>query len=107
MSGVILPPPPSVLPVSFASVAVPFLMNTGGWLMTESGRQPWIVQGLLKTSQASSPNVSSTQIWTTLTGFVAIFSVLGGVALWLFLREARHIPGEHDEGSGAEASLAY
>ena len=90
-----------------AAGVLPFLMNTGGWLMTESGRQPWIVQGLLKTSQASSPNVSSTQIWTTLTGFVAIFTVLGGVALWLFLREARSIPGEHEEGSGAEASLAY
>jgi Cytochrome bd-type quinol oxidase, subunit 1 len=90
-----------------AAGVLPFLMNTGGWLMTESGRQPWIVQGLLKTSQASSPNVSSTQVWTTLAGFVAIFTVLGGVALWLFLREARSIPGEHEEGSGAEASLAY
>jgi cytochrome bd-type quinol oxidase subunit 1 len=63
---------------------LPFVMNTGGWLMTESGRQPWIVQGLLKTSQASSPNVSAAQIWLTIVGFVAIFTVLGGVALWLF-----------------------
>jgi hypothetical protein len=51
--------------------------------------------------------VSSTQVWTTLGGFVAIFTVLGGVALWLFLREARSIPDEHEEGSGAEAWLAY
>ena len=33
----------------------PFLMNTAGWMLTESGRQPWIVQGLMKTSQAASP----------------------------------------------------
>ncbi|MGZ4400787.1 MAG: cytochrome ubiquinol oxidase subunit I, partial [Gaiellaceae bacterium] len=90
-----------------AASVLPFLMNTGGWLMTESGRQPWIVQGLLKTSQASSPNVSSTQVWTTLAGFVGIFTLLGGVALWLFLREVRHGPAETGEDVGAEASLAY
>ena len=90
-----------------AASVLPFLMNTGGWLMTESGRQPWIVQGLLKTSQANSPNVSSTQVWTTLAGFVGIFTLLGGVALWLFLREVRHGPVEPGEDVGAEASLAY
>ncbi len=90
-----------------AAGVLPFLMNTGGWLMTESGRQPWIVQGLLKTSQASSPNVSATQVWTTIVGFVAIFTVLGGIALWLFLREARSAPSDSGEGQGAEASLAY
>jgi cytochrome bd-type quinol oxidase subunit 1 len=46
-------------------------------------------------------------VWTTIIGFVAIFTVLGGIALWLFLREARSLPGEGGEGPGAEASLAY
>ncbi len=95
------------LAACIAAGVLPFLMNTAGWLMTESGRQPWIVQGLLKTSQASSPNVSSAQVWTTIVGFVAIFTLLGGIALWLFLREARSAPGELEEGPGAEASLAY
>jgi cytochrome bd ubiquinol oxidase subunit I len=92
-----------------AAGVLPFVMNTGGWLMTESGRQPWIVQGLLKTSDASSPNVSSAQVWTTIIGFVAIFSVLGGVAFWLFLREARHVPDEEEIAgtSSAAATLAY
>ena len=39
-------------------VIFPFLMNTAGWLLTESGRQPWIVQGLMKTSQAVSPSTT-------------------------------------------------
>ncbi len=98
---------PSRIAACIAAGVLPFLMNTAGWLMTESGRQPWIVQGLLKTSQASSPNVSSAQVWTTIVGFVAIFTLLGGIALWLFLREARSAPGELEEGPGAEASLAY
>ena len=32
-------------------VIMPFLMNTAGWMLTENGRQPWIVQGLMKTAQ--------------------------------------------------------
>ena len=55
------------------------------------GRQPWIVQGLLQTQDANSPRVSAGQIWLTLIGFVLLFTVLGGIALWVFLREAKHV----------------
>ena len=41
---------------------LPFLMNTAGWLLTENGRQPWIVQGLQLTRDAVSPSVSTTTI---------------------------------------------
>jgi len=73
----------------------PFIVNTAGWVMTEVGRQPWIVQGLMLTRNANSPLVSTAQVAGTLIGFTLIFTVLGGVALWLFLREARK--GVHDE----------
>ena len=73
----------------------PFIVNTAGWVMTEVGRQPWIVQGLMLTKNANSPLVSTAQVAGTLIGFTLIFTVLGGVALWLFLREARK--GVHDE----------
>mgnify|MGYP003293127634 CR=1 FL=1 len=43
-----------------------FLAIEAGWTVTEVGRQPWIVQGLLKTSEAHSPNVSSTTIGVSL-----------------------------------------
>ena len=39
------------LRLSLWAVVTPFLMNTAGWLLTENGRQPWIVQGLMKTDQ--------------------------------------------------------
>ena len=38
-------------------VILPFLMNTAGWMLTENGRQPWIVQGLMKTANGVSPSV--------------------------------------------------
>ena len=57
--------------LSIWAVITPFLMNTAGWLLTESGRQPWIVQGLQKTVNANSPSVSATEIWISLIAFVA------------------------------------
>jgi cytochrome d ubiquinol oxidase subunit I len=76
--------------LSVWAVITPFLMNTAGWLLTESGRQPWIVQGLQKTVNANSPSVSATEIWISLTVFVLAYIVLGAADLMLMLRYSRH-----------------
>jgi cytochrome d ubiquinol oxidase subunit I len=76
--------------ISVWAVVTPFLMNTAGWLLTESGRQPWIVQGLQKTVNANSPSVSSTDIWISLSVFVLSYIVLGAADLLLMLRYSRH-----------------
>ena len=75
--------------LSVWAVITPFLMNTAGWLLTESGRQPWIVQGLQKTVNANSPSVSATDIWISLIAFVLVYIVLGAVDLILMLRYSR------------------
>jgi len=71
------------------AVVTPFLMNTAGWLLTESGRQPWIVQGLQKTVNANSPSVTATDIWISLIALVLVYIVLGAVDLVLMLRYSR------------------
>ncbi len=71
------------------AVIAPFLMNTAGWLLTESGRQPWIVQGLLKTANAVSPSVSTTMVWISLIGFVVVYLVLGVAEGALMVRYGR------------------
>jgi cytochrome d ubiquinol oxidase subunit I len=76
--------------LSIWAVVTPFLMNTAGWLLTESGRQPWIVQGLQKTINANSPSVSSTEIWISLIAFVLAYIALGAADLVLMLRYSRH-----------------
>ncbi len=76
--------------LSVWAVVTPFLMNTAGWLLTESGRQPWIVQGLMKTINANSPSVTSTDIWISLIAFVLIYIVLGAADVILMLRYSRH-----------------
>jgi cytochrome d ubiquinol oxidase subunit I len=73
----------------------PFLINTAGWMLTESGRQPWIVQGLMKTANGVSPSVSATDIWISLIVFYLIFIAFGVADAWLMLRFGRK-PLDHD-----------
>ena len=56
---------------AIVAIAFPYLAATAGWILTEMGRQPWIVQDLLKTSDAVSPNISTATVATSLTVFVA------------------------------------
>ncbi len=87
------------------AVVTPFVMNTAGWLLTESGRQPWIVQGLMKTVNANSPSVSSLDIWISLIAFVLVYIALGAADLILMLRYSRKglDPDEGPEGTGSGA----
>ena len=70
-------------------IILPFLMNTAGWMLTENGRQPWIVQGLMKTANGVSPSVSATDIWISLIVFYALFIAFGIADGWLMIRYGR------------------
>ena len=70
-------------------VILPFLINTAGWLLTESGRQPWIVQGIMLTKNGLSPSVSTTELWISVIVFVLLYGALGTVDLLLMLRYSR------------------
>jgi cytochrome d ubiquinol oxidase subunit I len=80
-------------------IFLPILANWTGWIFTEMGRQPWVVYGLLKTSQANSPTVSSTDIILTLSGYIVIYGVLIAIGGWLMNREIGHGP-EDDPPEG-------
>jgi cytochrome d ubiquinol oxidase subunit I len=75
--------------VAVWAAVLPFLMNTAGWLLTESGRQPWIVQGIMLTKNGVSPSVSTTDIALSLAAFVLLYGVLATVDLLLMLRYSR------------------
>jgi cytochrome d ubiquinol oxidase subunit I len=70
-------------------VVLPFVINTAGWLLTESGRQPWIVQGIMLTKNGVSTSVSVTELWISLIVFVGLYLTLGIVDLILMLRYSR------------------
>ena len=85
------------LRLSIWAVVSPFIMNTAGWMLTESGRQPWIVQGLMKTVNANSPSVTSFDIWISLVVFVLIYIALGIADAVLMARFARKDLDDADE----------
>jgi cytochrome bd ubiquinol oxidase subunit I len=71
------------------AVVLPFLMNTAGWLLTESGRQPWIVQGIMLTKNGISPSLSTTWIAISLAAFVLVYAVIATIELLLMLKYSR------------------
>ena len=75
--------------VAVWAAVLPFLMNTAGWFLTESGRQPWIVQGIMLTKNGISPTVSVTTLWISLVIFVLLYGTLGTVDLILMLKYSR------------------
>ncbi|MGW3771416.1 cytochrome ubiquinol oxidase subunit I [Actinomadura verrucosospora] len=77
---------------AYAFLALPFLANTAGWLVTEMGRQPWIVHGLLRTHDAISPTVGTGHVIATLAGFAALYGVLAAIMGWLMVRAVRAGP---------------
>ena len=59
-----------------ASLALPYIANSTGWMMTELGRQPWVVLGLMKTEAGVSLATSPAEVWTSLIGFAVIYGAL-------------------------------
>lgn len=84
---------PTFLRALVYTIPLPYVANTAGWIVAEVGRQPWIIQGVLKTSEAASP-VSATQTWITLVGFSLLYLLLGALDLVLLGRAAREGPPE-------------
>jgi cytochrome bd ubiquinol oxidase subunit I len=93
---------------AMVAMAFPFIAATAGWVLTEMGRQPWIVQGLLKTSDAHSPNVGTATIAASLSVFVALYAALGVVDFVLMRRYARiDPPALREEAPAAIAAPSY
>jgi len=78
------------------AIFLPQIANITGWILTEMGRQPWIVFGLQKTEEAASPIVSSAAVMATIIGFGAIYGLLLVVEVRLILKYVKAGPPEVD-----------
>ena len=84
---------------AIVAIAFPYIAATAGWILTEMGRQPWIVQNLLKTSDAISPNISTATVAASLSVFVALYAGLGIIDFSLMRRYARVDPPQAGDGA--------
>jgi cytochrome d ubiquinol oxidase subunit I len=75
-------------------VPLPFIANQLGWCAAEIGRQPWVVYGLLRTSDALSKSVVAGQVLGSIIMFVLIYALL--FAVWLFVLDRKIKQGPDD-----------
>jgi cytochrome d ubiquinol oxidase subunit I len=69
-------------------LVLPYIANTSGWILTEMGRQPWIVQGLLTVEKAVSPNLTPLDLWISLVGYAVVYGSLAGAMFYLMKKFA-------------------
>jgi cytochrome d ubiquinol oxidase subunit I len=69
-------------------IVLPYIANMSGWVLTEMGRQPWIVQGLLKVEDAVSPNLTTVDLLISLIGFALVYGSLAAAMVYLMKKYA-------------------
>src|SRR3972149_4941084 len=74
--------------VPFGALFLPYLANASGWILTEMGRQPWIVFGLLTVQQAVSPNLTTVDLLISLIGYTVVYSSLAVAMVYLMKKYA-------------------
>jgi cytochrome bd ubiquinol oxidase subunit I len=74
------------------SFPLPYIANTAGWMTAELGRQPWLIYGLMRTSEGYSNTVSASNGLFTLLGFMGLYALLGILFTVLMYREINHGP---------------
>ncbi len=82
---------PRYLKIMLYAIPLPYVALQAGWIVTEVGRQPWIVYGLMRTKDAVSP-IAASQVGVTLAAFIAAYSALGVIAFYLISKHVRRGP---------------
>jgi cytochrome d ubiquinol oxidase subunit I len=85
---------PRLLKVLPFCIPLPYFAIWAGWTLTEVGRQPWIVYGLMRTSDAVSP-VGAGEVGFTLVLMTLLYALLGAVGIWLMIKLAKKGPEDN------------
>jgi len=77
----------TILKIFSLGLILPYLANSSGWILTEVGRYPWVVYGLLKMEEGASPNVTAGMLWVSLIGYILIYGALIIATIYLLRKE--------------------
>jgi cytochrome bd ubiquinol oxidase subunit I len=83
------------LTIMLFAIPLPYIAGQLGWIVAEVGRQPWIVYGVLKTSDAVSKAISVTQVYASLLGFTILYGCLGVIDIYLLSKFAKKGPDDN------------
>jgi cytochrome d ubiquinol oxidase subunit I len=83
------------------SFPLPYIANTAGWMTAELGRQPWLIYGLMRTTEGYSNTVSASNGLFTLLGFMGLYTLLGLLFTLLIYREISNGPEPETSPAGA------
>ncbi|HET7261648.1 MAG TPA: cytochrome ubiquinol oxidase subunit I [Casimicrobiaceae bacterium] len=92
---------PAYLRVCAAMAPAGFIAVIAGWIVTEVGRQPWVVYGLLRTHDAVTPSLTGGDVVISLVLYIAVYAIVFGAGLMYMLRLAKAGPPEHVESRDA------
>ena len=73
-------------------IPLPYIAIQLGWVVTELGRQPWLVQGLMKTTEGASASLAPSQVLFSLLMFTLVYGALGVVDIYLMVKLSRKGP---------------
>jgi cytochrome d ubiquinol oxidase subunit I len=82
---------PGYLKIMVLAIPLPYIAAELGWILAEVGRQPWIVYGIMKTSDAVSP-IASSQVGLSFVAFILVYGLLGAVGFYLIGTSAKKGP---------------
>ncbi len=85
------------------TISLPYLANTGGWLLAEVGRYPWVVYGLVKQQDGVSKAVSGGMLLVSLIGFSLLYTILIVATIYLMIKHGRAGPVEEGEDPSGRA----
>jgi cytochrome d ubiquinol oxidase subunit I len=89
---------------AFLSFPTGFIAVLTGWFTAEVGRQPWVVYGLLRTSDAVTPSLTGGTVLASLAGYVVVYAVFVSFGLYYIYRLLHDGPtGEAAVAAGATA----
>ena len=86
---------------------LPLAANSFGWILTEMGRQPWIVNGVLLTQSAVSPTVAPWEILTSMILFTLIYGIIAVIVVSLFLKQIQTGLVQMVKPATEDASVVY
>ncbi len=91
---------PRYLKLMLFSIPLPYIAVELGWVLAEVGRQPWIVYGLMRTSDASSP-VAGSQVLVSFIAFILVYGLLGIAGYYLIVKHVKAGPAEMQNTASA------